>query len=370
MRSIFTLERLIALAIFVVILTWILINTTKTNEEQVLEVKEQLPAVIVNKSIAQEKQRTLKLFGQTVPSKSIAIQTRTGGYIQEIPIKQGQKVYQGDLLVKIAPETRDLQIKNAQADLEATQLKYDSAQKLIKQNLRSEQDLASLQAELTGKQLQLEALQKDLEYTQITAPFTGVVTDIKLEQDSVVTAGSYITELLQLDPLKIEVHVPEKYLPYLSADATALVQVGSMQMEGKVETISKRANAQTRTFPLQVIVDNKNEEIFAGQTAEIALLMETEKAHLVSPAFLVLNEDGQYGFKIVDDQNVVAFKPVELIADSEFGAWVGGLDDTVRFIVRGGAYVKEGQKVQTFESQDEAIKAAQAVQQENEANNE
>lgn len=368
MRSIFSLERIIALVLFIAILAWILVNTIFTEEEkEILKQEEQLPAVIVKESTAQEKQRTLILFGQTVPSKSIAIQTRTSGYIEQVPIEQGQIVNEGDILVKIAPETRDLQIKNAQADLKATQLKYDSAEKLIKQNLRSEQDVAALQAELTQKQLQLEMLQKDLEYTQITAPFTGVVTDIKLEKDSIVNAGSHITNLLQLDPLKIEVHVPEKYLPYLDENSLAFVQVGKIQKQGKITTISKLANEQTRTFTLQVIIDNKDQQLFAGQTAEIALFMGKEKAHLISPAFLVLNEDGQYGFKMVDTQDNVIFKPVELIADSELGAWVGGLDDTVRFIVQGGAYVKEGQKVRVFNSQDEALKAQQ---QENGVDNE
>ncbi len=367
MRSIFTLERMIALIIFVVILAWILFNTIfMKDEKEILQEDEQLPAVIVKESIAQEKQRMLTLFGQTIPAKSIAIQTRTGGYIKEIPVKQGQKVNQGDLLVKIAPETRHLQIENAQADLEATKLKYESAQKLIKQNLRSEQELASLQAELTSKQLQLEMLEKDLEYTQITAPFAGVLTDIKLEKDSIVAAGSHITDLLQLDPLKVEVHVPEKYLPYLNESSAAFVQVGSVQKQGVISVISKSANAQTRTFALQVMVDNKDEQLFAGQTAEIALLMGKEKAHLISPAYLVLNEDGQYGFKIVDGQDMVVFKPAELIADSEAGAWVGGLGDTVRFIVQGGFYVKEGQKVQVFNSQDEALKATQTQEASNE----
>ncbi len=361
-----TTERLIALAIFGIIIFWVAIHSIFSKKQvDATKPEKALPAVIVQDSTAQDKPRMLALFGETAPNKMIDIQARTGGYIEELLIIEGQKVSEGDILMRIAPETRTLQLKSLEADLKATELQYNSTKKLLQDNLRSQQDFASLEAQLENKRLNVERLKKDIEYTQIAAPFSGVVGAPQVKQGSVVAAGTIVTSLAQLNPVEIEVHVPEKQIAHVTTNAIALVEIGEKQYSGTITSIAKIANPNTRTFALRVSLNNDDEAILAGQTAKVALMLASEKAHLVSPAYLVLSDDGRYGFKVVDADDIVRFQTAVLIADTEEGSWVGGFNDQERFIVMGGPYVKEGQKVRAFYSQDEALKAAQ--QENNEA---
>ena len=105
------------------------------------------------------------------------------------------------------------------------------------------------------------------------------------------------------------------------------------------------ADETTRTFRVEIAADNADYGIRQGLSAEIVLPIASEPAHLISPASLTLDENGQVGVKTVDTENTVGFLPVQVIGEDSEGLWIAGLPPQLRIITVGQEFVKAGQVV-------------------------
>ena len=102
---------------------------------------------------------------------------------------------------------------------------------------------------------------------------------------------------------------------------------------------------KTRTYPVEVTIDNPGALIRTGLTAQMQIPVGEEKVHLISPASLVLNDAGSVGVRIVDEKSRVRFKTVEIADENPAGIWVKGLPTAVNLITVGHEEVSEGQLV-------------------------
>jgi len=114
-----------------------------------------------------------------------------------------------------------------------------------------------------------------------------------------------------------------------------------------VRYISKVGRSKTRTFRVEVWIDNADGTVLEGLTAELKIPTGSEPAHLVSPAVLTLNDKGVMGIKAVSDAGRVVFHPVRILADTPEGIWLSGLPKKLNLITVGQEFVRAGQKVRT-----------------------
>jgi multidrug efflux system membrane fusion protein len=176
----------------------------------------------------------------------------------------------------------------------------------------------------------------------------GIVDSLPLSVGDLVKSGDVVGGLINLNPLRVVAQVSERDVTRLTvgAKAQAVLPDGRVRF-GELRYISKKGNDTTRTFRIDVWVENADGSVPQGLTAELRLPAETEEAHLVSPAVLTLNDSGVIGIKAVDDANKVIFYPVRIIADTPSGIWLGGLPETVTMITVGQEFVKVGATVRT-----------------------
>jgi multidrug efflux system membrane fusion protein len=130
--------------------------------------------------------------------------------------------------------------------------------------------------------------------------------------------------------------------------------VDGREVAGEVTFVSRRADPVTRTFRVELEVDNADLSIRDGQTAEIAISSEGAPAHLLPQSALTLNDDGQLGVRTVDGNSQALFMPVKLLRDTREGVWLTGLPETVDVILLGQEYVTDGVPVTaSFEEVDQ-----------------
>ncbi|MFV0322440.1 MAG: efflux RND transporter periplasmic adaptor subunit [Alphaproteobacteria bacterium] len=318
--------------------------------------------VIVHPSVAQDKYRTLRLFGQTSANRNITITAKTSGEVEEILFERGQYIEEGALMLRLSPDNRPLELKQAEANLKEAQAQYDSISKLVEQKYRSSNELIAAEAQVAIAEASLENIKLDIEYTEIKAPFSGIADDNLVDVGSFVTAGTAITQFLELEPLKVVVNVSENFANFVDRSGQAVVQINGEEVEGKIENISQLADVNTRTFAVEVVLDNPGHKYSAGQTAIVILPIQKVKAHLISPAFIAIDEDGRFGIKTVED-DIVQFYAANLVEDTTEGMWIGGVPDEINLITQGAAYVSPGQKVASYTSQEQAHQAVLAHEQ-------
>ena len=121
--------------------------------------------------------------------------------------------------------------------------------------------------------------------------------------------------------------------------------VGGTFMEGKIHYISSIADPDTRTFAVEVKLDNPNNLIKVGTTAEIFVSNEIKNSHLIPSSILSLSDDGDIGIKIITEDNIVEFIEVEVSNLNSEGAYVTDLPQTIRVITVGQDYVTSGDEV-------------------------
>ena len=174
-----------------------------------------------------------------------------------------------------------------------------------------------------------------------------------MEEGDVVSICNPVATIIDLNPLKIIGSVSEKDIPRLKIGEESVITLPSLkgkQITAKVTYISKSADPKTRTYRVEMEMDNPDMAIPAGLTARIAFPTGQASGYLVSPAVISLRDDGVIGVKTVEEGKVV-FHPVQIIETRPEGLVIAGLPDSITLITSGGDFVVEDQEVQGVPSE-------------------
>ena len=152
--------------------------------------------------------------------------------------------------------------------------------------------------------------------------------------------------MVDLDPLQVTVFVNENNIVQLKkGDKAELTFANGEKREGILSFIAPAADEESRTFQVDVDLANDDNAIPAGLTTQVQIDGTSQKAHSISPAILTLDDTGAVGVKIVDENNIVRYIPVHIIADKSDKMWVTGLPDSANIITVGQDFVADGQQV-------------------------
>ena len=320
-------------------------KTLPSNHENNAELK--LPSVNAEKFISVTIPKTLTLYGRTSPDRVVTVSAEYTGQIAGVSAPRGSMVEKGQELVKIEQGSLPDQLEYAKARLRQTRLDYDSALSLKSKNLIAENQLPQLEVAYADARSQLRRIEIQLSDTRITAPVSGILNERKVEAGDYIESGNPVAELLDLDPLVITVDVPQDSVMEFSLDDMARVRfLGGEESDARIRYISRRADEATRTFSLELAMDNPGMTIPAGLSIEADLLMDEVRAIEISPALLALNEEGVPGIKWVAPDNVVHFTRAEVVKTDSNSMWLTGVPEEARIITRGQGFVRAGDNVQ------------------------
>ena len=341
-------------------------------------------SVVAIRSAADTIDGAVILRGRTEAARQVDMRAETSGQIISTPLRAGAIVTEGDLLCRLDPGTRAIALSEAQAGLReaATRLPEaearvaeararlteaeindNAAERLSQGGFASEtrvaQATASVEAARAGVQAavsgvesarsgiqsaeaRVAAAENNLEQLEVRAPFSGILETDSAEIGSLLQPGSLCATIIQLDPIKLVGFVPETMVDRVKLGAVAGARLASgREVVGRVSFLSRSADPSTRTFRVDVEVPNADFSISDGQTAEIAVQSDGNTAHLLPQSALTLNDDGDFGVRLVVD-NVATFAPVIPLRDTTEGFWVGGLPQIVDVIVVGQEFVTDG----------------------------
>ena len=341
--------------------------------------------VVAMRSTAQTIDSAVILRGETQALRQVDVRSETTARVISDPLRRGTYVNAGQVLCQLDEGTRpaalaeakaalanaraaspaaEAKLQEAQARLKEAQINYNVASKLQSSGYAADTSLAAAEAATKAAEAGVEAArsgvesavagtqsaqaavakaENELERTTITAPFAGLLETDSAELGSLLTAGATCATVIQLDPIKLVGYVPETEVDRITLGAFAGARLANgEELRGVVSFLSRSADPQTRTFRVDIDVPNPDMKIRDGQTAEILIASDGEKAHLLPQSSLTLNDDGALGVRLVSDGNVVTFAPVSLVRDTVQGVWVTGLDETANVIVVGQEYVTDG----------------------------
>lgn len=307
-----------------------------------------LPLVRVRTSVAQTKVREISLFGRTEAINQADIAAETSGRIVKKSVDKGVSVKKGDIILSINIDDRRAKLEEAAADIDYQEIAYNAAKKLSNKQFQSRVKLAEALAKLEKAKANLKMIKIEIGRTVIRAPISGFVNELDLSVGDYVRTGDVVASIVNLNPIRVVGQVSEKDISRIRQGDVAHARLpNGQEVAGTIRYISRVGSKTTRTFRVDVWVDNEDGSISEGLTADMRLPLQQGIAHLVSPAVLTLNEEGSVGVKIVDEDRIVRFRAVTIISDTTEGVWLGGLPDRVTLITVGQEFVRAGQRVRT-----------------------
>jgi multidrug efflux system membrane fusion protein len=328
-----------------------------TPAEAAEEVKAPLRTVAVIAPPRVEHARAIRISGHTDAEKRVTLATRVMGVIRELPVKQGQRVERGDLVMRLDAEDKEAAVRMAESLVTQRQAEADAAERLVSGGNAPRLQADQARATLATAKSQLEGAKAELAQYSLYAPYNGLVDRVPVQRGSAILAGTEVATLINLDPLLAIGEVSERDLRYLKLGNTAKIRlVDGTQTEGTLRYISRDASSATRTFRIEVAIPNEDKSLPAGMTAEITLLADPTDSVVLPRSVVTLSGAGDLGIRAVDKDNKVVFFPIDLVDDTPTGLVLAGIPADARVIVAGQDLVTEGDEVKPVEADAATIK--------------
>lgn len=291
--------------------------------------------------------RRIVLSGRTEADKRATAVARASGVIVDLRVKRGSAVRKGDVVAVLSDEARESMVAQARARFEQRQMELKARLKLIEQGNMAALQRPQLEAELKAAEAALAQAEAERQKGWVLAPIAGVVNEAPVEVGQALQPGATVAEVIALDPMLAVVEIAERQLAGVKVGERAKIRlVTGEAAEGAVRFVSRKASPQTRTYRVEINVDNPSGAIPDGVTCEVKLLLAPVPAALVARSALTFSSAGKLGVRIVSEDGVVAFAPVTVVEDGLDRLWLAGLADGARVIVQGQDFVKEGETVE------------------------
>ncbi|MFE3836114.1 efflux RND transporter periplasmic adaptor subunit [Pseudogemmobacter sonorensis] len=326
-----------------------------SREEAVVAEERPAPVVAASWSEARPVERKLVLYGEVQPTQIVTLRSRVDGLVEEIA-EQGRRVAEGDVLGRLSADDREAKLAQARAQLAVAEQASNSAQSLADRGITTSLDANARQAELEAARAALRAVELEIENTTLRAPISGVINRVLAESGSYVSPGGEVLEIVNNDPLLAIIQVQQSQITNVVGGMPARVTfIGGETAEGRVRFVAPLADAATRTFRVEVEVDNPGGRIPAGISAEVELVTETVEAHYISMALLRIDAQGRIGVYVLDGENRTAFRPIGFVAADASGVWISGLGAREHLVTISQGALAGGQVVEVRETPAEYL---------------
>jgi membrane fusion protein (multidrug efflux system) len=279
------------------------------------------------------------------------------GYIQQILVKEGQFVKQGDPMFKILPVLYKAELDAQKAEVQAAQVELDNAELLFNKKVVSDVDVKLHQAKLAKANAQVELAQARLDFADIKAPFDGIVDRLMQQLGSLLKEGDVLTTLSDNAVMWVYFNLPERrYLEYM---AMSQQEKDSQQLElklangkkfeqpGRISAIEAQFNNTTGNIPFRADFPNPNQLLRHGQTGTI-LMRQTLRNALIIPQRAVYDILSKQYVYVLAEGDVVKQREIEVQKNDLEDIYVveKGLEVTDKIVLEGKQQVRDGDKVE------------------------
>ena len=318
-------------------------------------------AVRVRTQAAENVQRTITVNGKTAPARMVELSAETDGRIVSIGADRGANVERGGIIVRLDERDRKARLAQAEATVKQREVEYEGRLKLKSESYVSEAQLQEAIALLEAAKAELKRAELDLEYMNIRAPFPGALQSRVVEVGDFLKRGDPIATFVDNRRIIVSANLSEFDARYVDVGDAAEASLATGEtVRGLIRYVAPVADEATRTFGVELEIDNSDGALRIGGTAELRIPAEDVLAHRISPSLLTLDDAGSVGVKIVNENGLVEFVVADIALSSSDSVWLTGLPQQATIITVGQGYVANGSLVDAVPEGD--IKTTVAIQ--------
>jgi len=235
-------------------------------------------------------QQTLGVTGSLQAKEQITLRTEMSGKVEEIHFEEGESVAEGDILLTLRNEDYQARLARSEAQLQHAEARVERLRRLIDTNAVSRADLDEAEASLAVASAEVNLAAAELNKTRILAPFDGVIGLREVSVGDFVDSNSAIASLSQLDPLRLEANIPERYQTYVRTGQEISFRIGGSPdaFAGIISAVEPGIDPGTRTIRLRATVPNPDGDLLPGSFVEGELKLDEIPAAILLPSLAVV----------------------------------------------------------------------------------
>jgi membrane fusion protein, multidrug efflux system len=324
--------------------------------------------LVVTSPKAMDVEITQEFVCQIHSQRHINVCALENGYLQEILVREGQTVKKGDLMFKIVPVLFKARLDAELAEAQLAELEYKNTENLFKkQAVVSQNEVLLFKAKLDRAKAKADLARAELNFTEVKAPFDGIVDRLHQQLGSLIKEGDILTTLSDNSLMWVYFNVPEaQYLAFMGRSESdkqdqrlelVLANGNKFPQIGKIGAIEAQFNNETGNIAFRADFPNPDGLLRHGQTGTVRI-SRTVKNSLVIPqraTFEIL--DKRYVW-VVGEDDVVHQRPITIKHElDDIFVINSGIDVKDKIVLEGVRQIHEGEKVEyEFREPEEALK--------------
>jgi membrane fusion protein (multidrug efflux system) len=293
--------------------------------------------------------------GQIHASRHIELRALERGYLQEIYVDEGQTISRGQSMFKIMPNLYEAELQKAQAEADAAAIEYRNTEMLAEKKVVSLNELALAKAHLDMAKAEVSLATTHLNFTDIKAPFNGIMDHLHAREGSLLEEGELLTTISDNSKMWVYFNVPEaEYLDYASSDkkkSSSIVQLvmanGKVFSEsGKMDVIEGEFDHETGNIEFRATFPNPKRLLRHGETGNVIMFTPYKDALIIpqKATFEILDKKYVY---VVNEENKLEQRKITVAAEFPHLYIVdSGLDKHDKVLLEGLRRVRNNDEIE------------------------
>jgi len=303
------------------------------------------------------------VYSGTAPIEAYAeaaVIAKVSGEVRNLLAEEGDDVTKGQILARLDGDRLRLELNQSEANLRKLQRDYERNVELKDKDkgLISTGDFDRIKYEMEALEASFNLARLELDYTQIRAPISGVVSQRYIRIGNTISAGEPVFTVTSLDPLVTYLHIPEREYRNIAKDQLVGIDIDALQNQrivAAVTRVSPIVDPQTGTFKITIEISDEDRRIKPGMFGRVSIVYDQHTNVLQLPRSAIIEESGEKSVFVVEDGKAIRRVVQTGYSDSGMIEVSDGLVDDDRVVIVGQVGLKDGADVTIINAPEEAV---------------
>ncbi len=295
--------------------------------------------VVVAEAKVEPVAEKISVVGTLQANEIVSIQSEIDALIEKIGFSEGELVEEGQVLFELDDAKLVATVEQTKANFKLAETILERNRTLLKSRTISQQEFDRAQATYLADGAALELARQNLEDATIHAPFSGIMAERLVSPGQFISRGSVLCTLVDLDPIKAEFNVPERFISQLALNQRIEIRLTAYpgeSFEGVVYFIAPRLDTSTRTVLVKAKVSNEDGRLKPGMFGNLDLILKTKEEAIVIPEIAISYNEDQAFVYVVSKEMQAEPRMVEV------GLRLAGASEITNGLEAGDLVITEG----------------------------